>query len=159
MSLNDLIKIGDRIKTYRKNLNLTQAEMADKVGLPRSTYANYESNSREPNNEILDKIAEALEVSKYDLLYDVDKIKSELKLWEVVDKENPQNYFLEQYIRSLGYEVLHDEEDGYVILKSKEDEYEYEITEKDIEELQTSSRSFIEYKLHELINKSRKIGK
>lgn len=157
MGLNDLIKIGDRIKTYRKNLNLTQAEMADKVGVPRSTYANYESNSREPNNEILGKIAEALGVSKFDLLYDVDKIKSELKIWEISNKENPQKYFLEQYIKSLGYEIIFDEEDAFLFLKTENGTYEIEM--KDLEELQKQSKSFIEFKIHEVINKSRKINK
>jgi transcriptional regulator with XRE-family HTH domain len=57
LGLNEVIKIGDRLKSYRINLKLTQAEMALKLGLPRSTYANYEKNIREPNTETLNKIA------------------------------------------------------------------------------------------------------
>jgi len=106
MGLNELIKIGDRIKTYRKKLNITQAEMAQKLGIPRSTYANYESNTREPNNAILQKIATVLGVSKFDLLYDPDKIKAEL---QIMDKyaEHIQNKKLEankEYER-LYYEI------------------------------------------------------
>lgn len=67
MGINDIVKIGDRIKAFRKKLSLTQEEMADKLQIPRSTYANYESNKREPNTTIIYKICEILDISVNEL--------------------------------------------------------------------------------------------
>lgn len=155
MGLNEIIKIGDKIKYYRKNLKITQAEMAAKLELPRSTYAHYENNTREPSTEILDKIANILGISKFDLLYDIDKLKEQL--YEVENKSNSKDYFLEQYIHTLGYEIIKEMENGYLILKSKDGEYE--ITQNDIDNLENNSKSFIEYNLYEIIKRSRKVGK
>lgn len=69
MGLNEIIKIGDRLKELRKNQNLTQSQLAEKIGIPRTTYANYENNSREPSKEILEKIADILNVSINTLIY------------------------------------------------------------------------------------------
>lgn len=76
MGLNQIIKIGDKIKAYRKSLNLTQSDMAKKTGLPRSTYANYENNTREPNENTLNKICTALGISLSELLGSYDKGKN-----------------------------------------------------------------------------------
>lgn len=67
MSINKIIKIGGKIKAYRKNLKLTQAEMANKLGIPRSTYANYENDSREPNIDILNKISSVIGIPLNDI--------------------------------------------------------------------------------------------
>ncbi|OAA91309.1 helix-turn-helix domain-containing protein [Clostridium coskatii] len=68
MGLNEIIKIGDKIKSYRKNLKLTQADMAHKLNIPRSTYAHYENNTREPDIDILNEIAKTLNVDITDLI-------------------------------------------------------------------------------------------
>jgi Predicted transcriptional regulators len=62
LGLNEIIKIGNKIKSYRKKLGLTQADIAIKIEIPRSTYANYENNTREPDVNTLNKIAEVLGV-------------------------------------------------------------------------------------------------
>lgn len=68
MGLNEIIKIGENIKLYRKKINLTQAEMAENLRIPRSTYAHYENNTREPNKDTISKIAELLGVSVNNLM-------------------------------------------------------------------------------------------
>ncbi len=68
MKINKLINIGDRIKTLRLNKGLTQAQLADAIGIPRTTYANYETNKREPKLEVLNKIATTLNVTIDDIL-------------------------------------------------------------------------------------------
>lgn len=92
MGLNELIKIGDRIKSYRKNLKLTQAEMADKLNLPRSTYAHYENNTREPKGEILKNIADILGVSEFDLIYDRSKLSYELDEYEKKEFKDKEDH-------------------------------------------------------------------
>ncbi|MGH4140745.1 helix-turn-helix domain-containing protein [Clostridium sp.] len=70
MGLNEIIKVGNTIKKNRKLLNLTQEQMATKLNVPRSTYANYENNTREPSAETLDKIAAILGVNILNLIED-----------------------------------------------------------------------------------------
>lgn len=68
MGLNEIIKIGDNIKFYRQNKFLTQSDIAKELGIPRSTYANYENNTREPDKDVLDKIGKFLGISISELL-------------------------------------------------------------------------------------------
>ena len=55
--------LGDRLKYLRNKKKLTQAEMAKKIDVARTTYAMYEQNKREPDNEILNRIADFYNVS------------------------------------------------------------------------------------------------
>lgn len=51
---------GKKLRMIRKNFNLTQADLAKKLGLSTSTIGMYEQNRREPNFEILRKICDVL---------------------------------------------------------------------------------------------------
>ena len=53
----------EQLKILRKKTGLTQAEVATKLGIDRSTYAKYETGQSEPNFEMLAKIAELYEAS------------------------------------------------------------------------------------------------
>ncbi len=55
--------LGLRLKYLRQNKKLTQAEMAGKIDVARTTYAMYEQDKREPDNTTLEKIASYFEVS------------------------------------------------------------------------------------------------
>lgn len=80
MGINEIIKIGNRIKELRKSKGISQKEMSKILDIPYSTYSNYENNNREPSVELIEKISEVLGVSKFDLLYDTEKLKAELDL-------------------------------------------------------------------------------
>lgn len=54
---------SERLKELRKNKKLTQKEVAEKIGVARTTYAMYEQNRREPDNETLQKIADFYNVT------------------------------------------------------------------------------------------------
>lgn len=60
--------IGENIKELRNKNNLTQEELATKTGLSKNAIWNYENNKRKPNIEILNKIANALNVTVNDLI-------------------------------------------------------------------------------------------
>lgn len=47
----------EQLKILRKREGMTQAEVALKIGVDRSTYAKYESGQSEPNFEMLQKLA------------------------------------------------------------------------------------------------------
>jgi transcriptional regulator with XRE-family HTH domain len=54
---------GQRLKSLRKTRKLSMQEMADELGLARSTYAGYESGYREPNLSSLRIMAHKLQTS------------------------------------------------------------------------------------------------
>ncbi len=68
MGLNEIMKIGTRIKSLRKEKGWSQREMAAQLGLSYSTYSNYENNYRTPDTVTLQKIASILGVELWDLL-------------------------------------------------------------------------------------------
>lgn len=53
----------DRLKKIRENKNITVRQAATALDLPYTTYNNYEKNSREPNGEVLCRIADFFQVS------------------------------------------------------------------------------------------------
>lgn len=55
-----MASIGERILNLRKNLNLSQKELAQKVGITEASLSRYENNLREPKAEIIAKISETL---------------------------------------------------------------------------------------------------
>lgn len=57
MNSSETIKLGDYLKKIRIQNNLSQEKFAEQLGIPRSTYANYEANKREPSIEVLNKIS------------------------------------------------------------------------------------------------------
>ena len=56
-------RLGRRIKTLRKELGLTQEDLAFEVGVNRSYMGFIERGERNPSLAMLKKIAKALEVS------------------------------------------------------------------------------------------------
>ncbi|MGF7057763.1 helix-turn-helix domain-containing protein [Brassicibacter mesophilus] len=67
-----MVSIGDRISSLRKELNLNQKELADKVGLTEASLSRYENNLREPKAEIIARIAKVLGCSTDYLLGQTD---------------------------------------------------------------------------------------
>ena len=61
-------KFNENLKTAREKKNMTQKEVADSIGVAKSTYSLYESGNREPNVQTIKKIADTLNVSADDLL-------------------------------------------------------------------------------------------
>lgn len=55
--------LGKRIAEIRKNKNLTQKELANILGISRASLAMYETNKREPDKDMLSRIADCFDVS------------------------------------------------------------------------------------------------
>ena len=70
-----------RLKQCRKELELTQQQVADKLGLTRQAYTWYEQGKRTPNNEMLCKIADFFHVSTDYLLG-----RTQTKNWQVLNE-------------------------------------------------------------------------
>ena len=58
-----MIEFGLRLKKLRKEQNLRQTDLAEKLNLSRTTIANYEQNIRFPNQEALCNLADQFDVS------------------------------------------------------------------------------------------------
>lgn len=67
-SQNDYTKLGKRIAKYRKENNLSQKKLSEKIGISQQLLANYELGQRRIHVFILLKIATILNVTIFDLL-------------------------------------------------------------------------------------------
>lgn len=61
-------KIGERIKLYREDRNMSQKEFAEKIGVSNSRVSNWEQGINRPDVDLLKKICEILNVSPSELL-------------------------------------------------------------------------------------------
>lgn len=94
--------IGKRIRKYRKNMELTQDELAEKLNTSKGTISNYETGYRSPRQDDLFLLAEVLKVSIDDLFPPREDKVVETKQIPVVSKisagkpieaeENIENY-------------------------------------------------------------------
>ena len=57
------MNFAKNLKQARKNLGLSQAELADKLGMQQGAIANYETGIREPKLSELERLAKALMTS------------------------------------------------------------------------------------------------
>lgn len=55
--------LAERLRKLRKEKRLTQEDVANRIGVARTTYAMYEQERREPDSLTLQKIADFFEVS------------------------------------------------------------------------------------------------
>lgn len=77
--------IGENLKLLRKRRKMSQEELANELGLTRSSYSGYENGVAEPNLENLMKFSEFFNIS-LDKLIKIELVKiSELE-WEKIDK-------------------------------------------------------------------------
>lgn len=65
--MNICKKFGLNIKKYRKKLNLTQEELAEKTNLHRTYISTLERGKRSISLNNIEKIAKALNVKEYEL--------------------------------------------------------------------------------------------
>ena len=79
--------LGDKIKLYRENKNMTQSEVAEMLGVKSATISKYEAGLLEPNIESLKKLAELYEVSIDELLKEDDFDISKINILEVLREQ------------------------------------------------------------------------
>jgi len=139
------MEVNKRIKQRRLQLELTLKDIAKALNVAESTISRYETSDIQ--NMGIDKIEALSKILKCTPDY--------LMGWKetIVEPENPQHYFLQQYLRTLKYEIIDNNSKGYSVLKTPDGEFE--ITESDIKELMASAESFIKFKVSEIINKYR----
>lgn len=73
----DLVKTGAFLKELRKEKNITQEELADKMGVSRRTVSRWETGSNMPDMDILIDISDFYEVDLREIL---DGERKEIKM-------------------------------------------------------------------------------
>lgn len=61
-------KFNENLRLARERKGLSQKELAETIGVAKSTYSLYESGNREPNVQTIRRIADVLNVSTDELL-------------------------------------------------------------------------------------------
>ena len=79
--------LGEKIKAYRENKNMTQNEIAEILGVKATTISKYEAGTLEPNIESLKKLADLFEVSIDELLKEDDFDISKINVLEVLREQ------------------------------------------------------------------------
>jgi transcriptional regulator with XRE-family HTH domain len=82
---NEQIMIGDNLKLLRKRKKVSQEEIAQDLGLTRSSYSGYENGVAEPNLQTLMKFSEYYNLS-LDKLIKRDLAKVTENEWDKIDK-------------------------------------------------------------------------
>lgn len=70
--------LGDRLKEARKQKNMTQMDASKRLGITNGALSGYERNYRDPDTEMLKKIADLYNVSSEWLLGRSDEMEKKL---------------------------------------------------------------------------------
>ena len=160
MGVNSFIQIGNRIKHYRQNLGLSQSYMAQRLGIQRSTYSNYENNIREPKKETIEKIAQILDIDvtrliHYDVLWELEEELSknapQPSLDDLIDTYNGVRQILCNTLNAVGIHatLTHDYQNEFSYLNFEG----ISISDTTQEELFKDLNSFLKYKAFEIKNR------
>lgn len=79
-------KFAARLNQFRLERNITQEELAKKIGVNRTTIANYENGKRSPDIEICCRIAECFGVSMTTLTENISDVPAYDYIWQFSKK-------------------------------------------------------------------------
>lgn len=82
------MELAERLKTLRKQVKLTQAQIAEKLDISQQAYASWERGAKKPTQENLVKIAQVLNVSVDYLVGNSEKKSDELGIIELLFRMN-----------------------------------------------------------------------
>lgn len=102
-----MVLLGKKIKELRTKSKFTQLELAERLGVTKSSVVSYENDSRQPSYEVLIKMARIFNVSIDSLLLDrsgmtleVNGLKREqVKLLELMIMNFQKSNMIEKYLK------------------------------------------------------------
>jgi transcriptional regulator with XRE-family HTH domain len=110
-------RLANKLVRLRKEKKLTQEGLAKKIGVSRPTIVNYENGRRKPDYEILQRIADVLEVST-DMLLGRD-FNEEEEIKTKIKNNVPLDKIAEEHTFTIKGEIM-DEEDKMELLRYAE---------------------------------------
>lgn len=104
---------GEKLSSYRKQANLTQEDLAEKLNVSRQAVAKWENGKGLPDLDNIKKLASIFNTSIDELLdYKIEEIKLEFETTkETINKEdstlkNVNNFVLEKFKKADSIEIL-----------------------------------------------------
>jgi transcriptional regulator with XRE-family HTH domain len=98
---------GQNLKAIRLSKNITQDQMAFRLGIPQRTYSRIEDKPNPPNGRRVSELAKAVGVSPGELLPDFKALETQdLSKQQGYGKSNPVAEFLMTYFGKFTYIVL-----------------------------------------------------
>lgn len=99
--------IGRRVKEARENMNLTQKELADMIGVTSASIANYENEVSHPKEPIMYALLNALNVDANYLFQDCVNVKQANFKVSLAERDHIKKYrTLDEYGKDLVTTVL-----------------------------------------------------
>lgn len=137
-------KIGMNIKKYRKG-KFTQQELADQIGKTESSIRKYEKGLVTIPLDVLNKIANALEVKVADLMGISDYLeKAEQAIHETTS--------FKDYLDVLGYEVHESPYNDKWVIHIKESNTDIYISNKEMDTLERTTKENIDLRITKYIS-------
>lgn len=135
----DMQETGRYIKQYRKVAGLTQEELAQKVGISTMSIRRYEGGERIASKDMIQRIADALGVSEFDLL-GLEGLKTPTEDWDTL---------LLQKLWAVGHNIEHVAGlRNYIFLKYPDGDLE--VTVAELKELDRITNEFLLIELQAL---------
>lgn len=108
-----VIALGEAVRTIRKNKNLSQEALAEKVGVCKRTIIDIEKNMGNPKFEILCTLVRELDLPLYQIFYPEVTENYEIKNVLIRELDNCSEYEMRiilSLVRSLRYTLRNEEE-------------------------------------------------
>ena len=88
-----MLLIGNNLRRYRLKQNITQEQLAEKVGISTSFYANLERGKKSMSIKTLRDLSDALEVSVDFILYE-NNTRNHIRNIEVLLNNEPESFII-----------------------------------------------------------------
>lgn len=92
-----MVDFGEKLKALRQDAGLTQQQLADKLGVTKSTVSYYEAAFRFPSTEVIVNLAEVFHVTTDHLL----GLESKAQTLDVTDLPDEDIEFLQNAVKLL----------------------------------------------------------
>ncbi|OZT85354.1 transcriptional regulator [Vibrio sp. 03_296] len=116
--------IGDVLKEARANTNLSQYDMADKLGVTKQTYMKWENGITEPKATQVSQLAKILKITEAEICR--GKLNTRYSLEDFIYRLNSERPSPEMQILKL-WETVEDHEKFFKSLKPKTEQQYYEM--------------------------------
>lgn len=103
------LNFGEKLKDIRLEKKLTQSELADMVGCSAIAISRYENDKREPNMEVLKKIADALNIDIGYFFQDVYKTYEDWLTYlhkSIFNNDTePDHYYIDPEVSEIAQQI------------------------------------------------------